>query len=119
MNGDDTPYPFRFDSTLYQYYRELIRLRRRHTALRGGAMQTLLLDDKASLYAFVRSAGAEKVFVVVNASDNPQPCVLPYLGLPEGSRLDDPFLDLSFYTRRDAVSFVIPARTATLLIPAN
>ncbi|MBE0642529.1 MAG: alpha-amylase [Bacteroidetes bacterium] len=119
VNGDPTGYPNRFDSSLFTYYKELIHLRNTWTALRSGATQTLLLDDFSSLFAFVRSAGMEKVFVVVNASDNAQPCVLPYLGLPEGSRLDDPFLGTSFYTRRDAVSFVIPARTATILFPAQ
>jgi glycosidase len=119
VNGDPIGYPRRFDSSLFSYYKELIRLRGAWTALRSGATQTLLLDDVTSLYAYMRTAGAEKVFVVVNASDNPQPCVLPYLGLPEGSRLDDPFLGVSFFTRRDAVSFVIPARTATILFPAR
>lgn len=119
VNGERLAFVPHFDSTLFNYYQALIRLRNTHAALRSGAMQTLLLDDHASLYAFVRSAGIEKVFVVVNASDTAQPCVLPYLGLPEGSRLDDPFLGVSFYTRRDAVSFVIPARTATLLIPGG
>ncbi|MDX9758958.1 MAG: alpha-amylase family glycosyl hydrolase [Bacteroidota bacterium] len=119
LNGDPTAYPRQFDSSLFAYVRALIQLRERHTSLRVGAMQTMLLDDYSSLYAFMRSAGAEKVFVVVNASDNAQPCVLPYLGLPEGSRLSDPFLGISFYTRRDAVSFVIPPRTATILIPAS
>ncbi len=119
VNGDPKPYPLRFDSSMHAYYKALIHLRQEWTALRSGATQTLLLDDFSSLFAFVRTAGAEKVFVVVNASDNPQPCVLPYLELPEGSRLDDPFHGVSFYTRRDAVSFVIPARTASILIPAQ
>ncbi|MFZ1731275.1 MAG: alpha-amylase family glycosyl hydrolase [Bacteroidota bacterium] len=119
VNGDPIGYPVSFDSSLFSYYKELIRLRSTWTALRSGATQTLLLDDVTSVYAYMRSAGAEKVFIVVNASDNAQPCVLPYLGLPEGSRLDDPFLGVSFFTRRDAVSFVIPARTATILFPAQ
>jgi glycosidase len=119
VNGDPVGYPVRFDTSLFSYYKELIRLRNKWTALRSGATQTLLLDDVSSLFAYVRTAGAEKVFVVVNASDNAQPCVLPYLGLPEGSRLDDPFLGVSFFTRRDAVSFVIPARTATILFSAQ
>ncbi|MBR9976933.1 MAG: alpha-amylase [Bacteroidetes bacterium] len=117
VNGDLTPYPNRFDSSLYNYYRKLIQLRKEWTALRSGETQTLLIDDYASLYGFMRTAGAEKVFVIVNAGEEAQPCVLPYLGLPDGVRLYDPFHDLSFYTRRDAVSFVIPGRTATILLP--
>jgi hypothetical protein len=80
-------------------------------------MQTLLLDDVAGLYAFVRAAGAEKVYVAVNAGDKPQHCMLSYLGLQEGVRLTDPFHQISFYTRKDKVSFVLPPRSATLLIP--
>jgi cyclomaltodextrinase / maltogenic alpha-amylase / neopullulanase len=117
INGDLAAWPNRFDSSLHQYYRQLIELRQEWTALRNGETQTLLIDDYASLYGFVRTAGAEKVFVVVNIGDEAQPCVIPYLGLPEGVRLYDPFHDLSFHTRRDAVSFVIPGRTATILFP--
>lgn len=119
VTGVDAAYPNTFDSSLHSYYKELISLRNRYTALRSGTMQTLLLDDVAGLYAFVRAAGAEKVYVAVNAGDEAQPCVLSYLGLPEGIRLHDPFHDISFYTRRDAVSFVLPPRSATLLIPAQ
>ncbi len=117
VTGDDAVHPVVFDSALHSYYKELIALRGKYTALRSGTMQTLLLDDVAGLYAFVRAAGAEKVYVAVNAGDKPQQCVLSYLGLPEGIRLHDPFHDISFYTRRDAVSFVLPPRSATLLVP--
>jgi len=117
VTGDDTAYPVRFDSSLFGYYRRLIEFRRQYTALSTGSMQTLLIDDVAGLYVFMRAAGAEKVYVAVNASDRPQVCVLRYLDLPEGIRLRDPIHGVAFYTRRDQVSFVLPPRAATLLIP--
>ncbi|MDT8322845.1 MAG: alpha-amylase family glycosyl hydrolase [Bacteroidota bacterium] len=117
VTGDPARYPVRFDSSMYAFYRQLIALRENSVALRSGTMQTLQLDDVSGLYVFMRAAGAEKIFVAVNAGDNSRHCVLPYLGLPEGVRLVDPVNGVSFYSRRDQVSFVLPPRTVSLLIP--
>jgi len=117
VNGDDRAWPVTFDSSMYRYYRTVHALRKDLLPLRTGTMQTLLLDDVASLYAFVRASGSEKVYVAVNAGDRPQVCTLSYLGLPDGVRLEDPLLGVSFFVRRDAVSITLPGRTATLLVP--
>jgi glycosidase len=117
VNGDDRSWPVVFDSAMYSYYRAIHGLRKELLPLRTGTMQTLLLDDVASLYAFVRASGSEKVYVAVNAGDRPQVCTLSYLGLPDGVRLEDPLLGVSFFVRRDAVSITLPGRTATLLVP--
>jgi glycosidase len=117
VTGDPDRYPVVFDSGMYRYYRALIALREKYIALRSGTMQTLQLDDVTGLYVFMRAAGAEKIYVAVNTGDNSRQCALTYLGLPEGIRLVDPIHNVSFYTRRDQVSFVIPPRTVSLLIP--
>jgi cyclomaltodextrinase / maltogenic alpha-amylase / neopullulanase len=117
INGDDRKYPVHFDSSMYHYYRALISLREQFFALRSGNMESLLIDDVASLYAFTRSGGAEKVFVAVNAGNQPQSCTLSHLGLPEGIALHDPLLNQSFYVFRNSVAFVLPPRSATLLVP--
>jgi len=118
VTGDPERYTVAVDSSLLWYYRQLISLRTQYTALSSGSMQTLLIDDAAGLYAFLRAAGAEKIFVAVNTGDNSRLCVLSHLGLPEGIRLTDPIHGISFYARRDQVSFVLPPRSATVLIPA-
>ena len=117
VTGDPARYAVAFDTAMHAYYRKLIDLRQHSVALRTGTMQTLQLDDVSGLYVFMRAAGAEKIFVAVNAGDNSRQCVLTHLGLPEGVRLTDPVNGVAFYTRRDQVSFVLPPRTVTLLIP--
>ncbi|MCB2205004.1 hypothetical protein KQI65_09670 [bacterium] len=117
VTGDPLRYPVAFDTAMYNYYRRLINLRENSVALRSGTMQTLQLDDVSGLYVFMRAAGAEKVFIAINAGDNSRECTLTYLGLPEGVRLYDPINGVSFYANRDRVRFVLPPRTVTLLIP--
>ena len=119
VTGDPEAYPVAFDSSLYRYYRSLSALRASSVALQSGTMQTLQIDDVTGVYAFVRAAGAEKVFVAVNTGDNSVPVVLSYLGVPEGVRLTDPIHNVSFFTRRDNVAFVLPPRSATVLLPEH
>jgi len=117
VNGDPTAYPVVFDSSLFEYYRTLIQLRKRHFSLKTGDVQTLLLDDVHSLYAFMRSSGSEKIFIVVNAGEETQVCTLTWLGLPDGVMLVDPIHDVSFHVHRDSVTLVLPPRKATILVP--
>ena len=117
LNGDADASLISFDSAMFTYYRQLIALREEFFSLRTGAMQTLLIDDVASLYAFTRASGAEKVYVAVNAGASAQPCTLSFLGLPEGIVLEDPLNRVSFYVYHDGVTLVLPPRPATLLVP--
>ncbi|HPM24100.1 MAG TPA: alpha-amylase family glycosyl hydrolase [Phycisphaerae bacterium] len=54
------------------FYRQAIALRHQHPALRSGTFRTLLTDDLADVWAFVRSGEGEHVLVVLNASDTPR-----------------------------------------------
>ncbi len=119
INGDPEKYPVLFDSSMYAYYRSLISLREKFLSLKTGTMQSLLIDDVASLYAFTRASGADKVFVAVNAGDEAQTCTLSYLGLPEGIALVDPLQQATFYVYKDGVSVTLPPKTATLLVPRH
>jgi cyclomaltodextrinase / maltogenic alpha-amylase / neopullulanase len=119
VDGDATPQPVAFDTSLFNMYRTLIRLRREHPALVTGAMSTLVLDDVAGLYAFSRTAGADRIIIVVNGGSEPMPCALAHLDLPDGIRLDDPFNGVSFYNTGGKVSFVIPGHTVSVLVPAR
>jgi glycosidase len=118
VDGDDTRTAVYFDSSMYNFYRTLTALRSEHLALQAGTQQTLLIDDVAGLYAFQRSSGADKIYVVVNAGDNSSECTLSYVGLPDGLRVEDPVSHMHFFAQNDRISFVMPPRTVTVLVPA-
>lgn len=59
------------------FYREVIALRNAHVALRDGTFRTLLADDSHDVWAFERSSAAERVIVVLNASDTAQRAKVP------------------------------------------
>ena len=119
VDGDDTRTSVYFDSSMYDYYRTLLKLRTEHLALQAGSQQTLMIDDVAGLYAFERSSGADKVYVFINAGDNSSECTLSYVDLPDGVRLEDPINHVYFYVQDDHISFVMPPRGATILVPVG
>lgn len=56
----------------HQTYETLIRLRKRHSALRGGEMKWLANDEGSRVVSFSRSDATEQIVAVVNLSN--QPC---------------------------------------------
>lgn len=50
------------------FYRQVIALRNAHPALRTGSLETLLVDDAADVWAFLRASAEEQMLVVLNAS---------------------------------------------------
>jgi glycosidase len=59
------------------FYRRAIALRNAHPALRTGSFRTVLADDKADVWAFLREGDGEQVLVVLNASEHPATVELP------------------------------------------
>ncbi|MHC5111564.1 MAG: alpha-amylase family glycosyl hydrolase [Planctomycetota bacterium] len=51
------------------WYRRLIAIRRQHGSLRTGSFETLLINDDADTWVFLRRSDDDQVLVVVNASD--------------------------------------------------
>jgi glycosidase len=60
------------------FYRQAIGLRQAHAALRDGTFQTLLTDDDADVWAFLRSDAGEHILVVLNASNSPRQVQIPW-----------------------------------------
>jgi cyclomaltodextrinase / maltogenic alpha-amylase / neopullulanase len=65
---------------MLDFTRKVIALRRRHTVLRRGAFEPVLVDDTRRLYAFLRREGEAAALVVLNASVQDQTVTLP--GIP-------------------------------------
>jgi cyclomaltodextrinase len=63
------------------FYKQAVALRNGHSALRDGTFQTLLADDEADVWVFLRGDEQEHVLVALNASALPREVRVP---LPEG-----------------------------------
>ncbi len=59
------------------FYTRAIGLRNAHSALRTGSFQTLLADDEADVWAFLRADEREKLIVVINASNSARRVRIP------------------------------------------
>ncbi|MBU0956713.1 MAG: glycosidase [Spirochaetes bacterium] len=71
------------ESSLFNFYRELIGLRQERTSLRRGGYELLQLDGK--FFAFVRREAAELTLVLVNMGETEQIFELPP---PDGSETE-------------------------------
>ncbi|MFH1746577.1 MAG: alpha-amylase family glycosyl hydrolase [Planctomycetota bacterium] len=60
-----------------EFYRQALALHNTHSALRIGSFKTLLTDDEADVWAFLRSDAGEHVLVVLNASELPREVRIP------------------------------------------
>ena len=70
----------RVDKAHLAFYRDAIALRQAHPALRTGSFRTVLVDDDADVWAFVRESADEQCLVVLNASDTKRTVELEQLG---------------------------------------
>ncbi len=67
------------------YYRRIIALRNAHPALRTGDFRTLLTDDAADVWAFLRREDQEQLVVILNASDEEHVVTVPLPGDAPGA----------------------------------
>lgn len=63
------PDPVAFDQDLFDYYRDVIRLRKEHPALRRGSFDVVSADDERDVLVYARTLGDETVIVALNRSD--------------------------------------------------
>jgi len=59
-----------FDRPLFDWYKSCIHLRRNHQSLATGKLHFFLADNERGLLGFSRESGTEKIFVLLNNSEN-------------------------------------------------
>jgi len=86
VNGNGDVY----DGTIYQHFKKLLTIRNSYGALRGGEVQTLLVNDAAGLYSYLRSDASHKLIVVLNNKTAGATATIPVAGLAaDGSVFTD------------------------------
>jgi glycosidase len=75
------------EQRMYEWTREWLRLRREHSAIRGGRLLDLFYDDDA--YVFARQDKSETVIIAVNRGDKEKKVTLPVgsIGLRDSDEL--------------------------------
>ena len=105
------------DLGLLAHYRQVIGVRNAHSALRGGEMETLLVDDPAHLYSFVRWDAAGKVVVALNNGAAGQTATVPVAEhLANGTVLTDTLTGQAYTVAQGEVIVQLPARWGAILL---
>jgi len=108
------------EQRMYEWTRDLLRLRREHTALRRGAQLDLHFDEDS--YAYARRDSQETTVVILNRAAAPKELNIPasYLDARDGARLE-PLLVAkdSPAVSAGSLKLTVPARSAVFykLIP--
>ena len=124
------------DNPMLTYYKKLIRLRNRSSALQSGDPAILLTDDAAQTLAYSRTLGSEMAIVAINRSDKPQTITIPLPDSAAGTKIaarktgfvngltgqrvplgSSPSLRLTLQPLRAAV--LVPAHSGTLALDAS
>jgi glycosidase len=67
----------KFDDRLFQHYRRLIAIRNTQPALQLGWFQAIKLDDAAGVFAFERTLGDQRVYVIISRNPGSQTIAIP------------------------------------------
>jgi glycosidase len=101
------------EQRMYEWTRDLLRLRREHSAVRRGSLTDLHFDEDS--YAYARRDDAETIVVALNRAAASKEISVPanYLGALDGSRLS-PLLGAkdSPTAAGGTFKFNVPARSA-------
>ncbi len=77
LNRPREPDAVAFDSTVFDYYRRVVRLRGEHAALRRGTFEAVATNDQFRTYAFRRALDDETLVVVINRGEEAYRLDLP------------------------------------------
>jgi glycosidase len=78
------------DNDMYNHFRTVITLRKNNSALRGGDVKTLLVNDGQRVYSYLRWDASQKIVVVLNNGTSAQTVSIPVASdLPNGAVLTD------------------------------
>lgn len=115
MVGHRTPQ----EQRMWQWTHDWLKLRREHTAVRGGRLVDLYYDDDA--YAYVRQDGRETVIIAINRSAGDKRLAVPAasVGLADGVRLIPIMGEEKSTVVSGSAMLKIPAQTAVAFLAAR
>ena len=103
------------EQRMYEWTRDLLRLRREHPALRRGALLDLSFDDDS--YAYARRDASETIVVALNRAPAPREITFPasYLDARDGATLRPLLVATdSPAVAAGALKLTVPARSAVV-----
>ena len=80
---------FRFDQKLHDWYQRCIAVRNQLPALQTGSFNSIVTDDRRSVFAFAREAAGQAVYVVINRKNAGDTVRVPVAGDVLTNWLDD------------------------------
>ena len=91
-----------FDRELFMWYRQFIRLRRNHLALRVGAIQFIDVPDNPQLFGYKREFAGEELWVICNPF--PVPAVVSMKDLPAGKIEFEDLVSAKRFSRTEEIN---------------
>ncbi len=103
----------KFDQTLYNFYKTIIKIRKDHPALMLGSIKHCLVDNERSLWCFKRILLDESVIIIVNNSDRSQALSVDV----DRQNWMDPITSNSYVAHDGKLDLRIDRKSALILVP--
>ncbi len=111
------------DMNTYQFYSQVINIRKKYVPLQLGDYQTVVIDDARDLYGFKRSYKGQNMYVLLNNNTRPQGITLD---LPPSRYWHDVLNEKTYRSdyadnspdipKTESIVFAVPAKSAMILI---
>ncbi len=98
---------------LLRHYQALIQIRRQYPALSVGSYRTVLADDAAETFAFVREHRGQSLLVVLNNAEKSQTLTL---SAEAGKKYVDLLNNYRVVRNRDNLELTVPAKWGAILL---
>jgi len=104
------------DEALIAYFQKVIELRHRFSPLRTGRYRSFILDQAQDIYGFIRELGGEKVYIILNNSEQAQTVEF---SVPGQSSLVDFLTDQTYFLTDSTVKIELPPVSGVVLNPTD
>ena len=112
------PDEVRFNEDMFNYYQNLIRIRKETPALKKGSFKTLLVDDEREMYAFTRMHGSSYVITIFNNGEHASKAVLA-TELESGTTLTDALNGGEYTVQNSLLPVELAGKSGAILIVQN
>ncbi|MCW3054365.1 MAG: alpha-glycosidase [Chthonomonadales bacterium] len=103
------------DATILAFYKSLLALRKAHPVLRRGDYRTIVTDNDAATFGFLRTYGKERVVVLLNRSTLPQTIALTTSQIGSSPLTDWLHSGASLTKKGDGFTLALPSQGIVVL----
>jgi glycosidase len=108
------------NTAMYSHFKKVIGIRNANSALRGGDVQTLKVDDTNHIYSYLRSDSSQKIVVALNNSTTANTTSISVSGsISDGTVMTDALNGGSYTVSGGTITVPVSGQWAVILVAGS